>query len=141
MDDPMFARMPLSPEPEDPSALTLASAFAQPGAPQNPNVQAIQSTSSDQILQAQLAKSIPSTHYPGHMATNDSYVYAENNPISYNDLSGLGIGRPHPNPKDPDPVVCPNDLHDQCVKQCKRAFAGFPKAIAWCIWNYCRKYL
>ncbi len=34
-----------------------------------------------------------------------------------------------------------NDIYDQCVKDCKRRLCGYPLAIAWCIWERCRRLL
>ena len=65
------------------------------------------------------------------------YTYVANNPISNRDPSGLMM-----TPPKPGPAVCPldNDLYNKCVENCRRTYAGEPRIIAWCIWNYCRKY-
>lgn len=75
----------------------------------------------------------------------NSYAYVANNPIGNRDPSGLSIippSKPVP-PRKPEQPECPtgNDLYNKCVEQCKRAFAGYPTAIARCVWIYCRKYL
>ncbi|CAN5548853.1 hypothetical protein BH10CYA1_BH10CYA1_61350 [soil metagenome] len=143
--DPTFALTPSGPGPADPGASMMASVFGQGSAiPANPDPSAMtsQMVSSVPIVQQQLARVMsasPQATSSGS-STMNPYAYVANNPISERDPSGLLMTPP---PK-PGPAVCPatgNDLYDQCVKNCKRDYAGMPALIARCIWLRCRQYL
>jgi RHS repeat-associated protein len=133
IDEPGFAMSPHTPEPGEPSI-----ALQPMPTPPDPNMLALQSVSRDPLVLAQLATTMqsPSAVSNRTLQTNP-YTYVANNPISNRDPSGLMM-----TPPKPGPAVCPldNDLYNKCVENCRRTYAGEPRIIAWCIWNYCRKY-
>ena len=107
IDDPAFDMTPRSPEPNNSDALAM---------------EPVLSASNDPMVRAQLARMLPRIPNTSRMASNNLYAYAENNPISYNDPSGLTIGLPAPYPKKPAPIVCPAEgpTYEFCKRYCKR---------------------
>jgi RHS repeat-associated protein len=130
VDDPAFRLRPRSPEPRTPSSV-VAVMHHSSGAP----LAALQSVSRDPMIMAQLGMLIPQGTLPPREW--NPYVYVRNNPINYNDPSGLMIaGFPQPKapgkqcPTNPSPSD-PEEEWNECLVRCNGWGEGTPE------WEQC----